>query len=227
MGKRMKAIQDSTDVNQEYNIDEAIKIVKSNAKAKFDESIDLSINLNIDPKYQDQMVREIVQMPEGLGKSIRVAVIARSEKHEDARKAGADVVGADDLVAEIKSGKVDFDFCIATPDMMPKVGQLGKVLGPKGLMPNPKLGSVTQDVAKAVKNAKNGQVEIKAEKAGIVHSQVAKASFTEAKIKNNFMAIFTAIKNAKPSGVKGTYIKRIYLGSTMGLSVPVAITSLI
>ena len=227
MSKRLKEIYKNTDLEAQYDISDAIKLVKNNANAKFDESIDVAFNLNVDPRYQDQMVREVVQMPEGLGKKIRVAVIAKSDKHDAAKKAGADLVGAEDLVSEIKSGKIDFDFCIATPDMMAQVGQLGKVLGPKGLMPNPKLGSVTPDVVTAVKNAKNGQVEIKADKFGIVHAAIAKSSFAEDKIRSNFNAIYEAIKTAKPSGVKGSYINKLSLGSTMGPSVNVSLVSLI
>jgi len=166
-------------------------------------------------------------MPEGLGKKIKVAVIANSTKHEDVSKAGADYVGADDLVDEIKKGKTDFDICIATPDMMAKVGQLGKILGPKGLMPNPKLGTVTQDVAKAVKNAKNGQVEIKLDKAGIMHTVIGKASFSLEKLGSNFSALYSAVKSAKPSGAKGSYIKGLYLSSTQGLSVEISLSSLV
>ena len=225
--KRIKEIYKDTDLDKEYSIVDAISVIKKNATAKFDESVDVAFSLNVDPKYQDQILREIVQMPEGLGKDVRVAVIANSEKHEEAKKAGADLVGADDLIAEIKSGNVDFDFCISSKDMMPKVGALGKVLGPKGLMPNPKLGSVTDDVAKAVDNAKKGQVEIKADKYGIVHSSVARASFDEKKIKNNFDALYGVINTSKPTGVKGTYIKKVCLGSTMGPSVVVSLSSLV
>jgi len=226
LSKRLKNIQKDLDLEKQYDLSEAIQTVKKNATAKFDESIDIIFNLNVNPKHQDQNIREVVGMPEGLGKEVRVAVIAKSDKHEAATKAGAERVGAEDLVDEIKQGKIDFDFCIATPDMMAKVGQLGKVLGPKGLMPNPKLGSVTPDVAKAVENAKKGQVELKVDKFGIIHVSIAKASFDEAKIKNNFDALYSAIKNAKPTGVKGTYIKSAFIGSTMGPSVEISLSSL-
>ena len=180
--KRLQKIYKEIDAEKYYDILDAVKLVKANANTKFDESIDIAFNLNVDPKYQDQFIREVVQMPEGLGKDIKVAVIAKSDKHEDAKKSGANFVGDDDLVAEIKAGKTDFDICIATPDLMPKVGQLGKILGPKGLMPNPKLGTVTNDISKAIENAKKGQVEIKADKYGIIHASIAKASFEEKNI---------------------------------------------
>ncbi len=224
--KRLNNIKKNLDLESQYEIVKAIDLVKNNANAKFDESVDVVFSLNANPKYQDQNIREIVGMPEGLGKTIKIAVIAKSDKHDEAKKAGADKVGAEDLIDEIKLGKVDFDFCIATPDMMSKVGQLGKILWPKGLMPNPKLGSVTNDVAKAVENAKKGQVEIKIDKFGLVHAPIAKASFAADKIKSNFDAIYGAIKNAKPSGVKGTYIKKIFLGSTMGPSIEISISSI-
>jgi large subunit ribosomal protein L1 len=226
IGKRIQNIHKNIDINKEYNIKEALQLVKDNAKAKFDESIDVVFKLNLDPKYQDQNIREVVQMPEGLGKSVTVAVIANTAKHEEAKKSGADFIGSEDLVEEIKKGKTDFDICIATPDMMVKVGQLGKILGPKGLMPNPKLGTVTQDVGKAVSNAKKGQVEIKLDKAGIMHTIIGKASFNIDKLNNNFQALYTAIKAAKPSGAKGSYIKNLYIGSTQGLSIEVSLSSL-
>lgn len=224
--KRLNNIKKDLDLESQYEIAKAIDLVKTNANAKFDESIDVVFSLNVNPKYQDQNIREVVGMPEGLGKDVKVAVIAKSDKHDEAKTAGADKVGAEDLIDEIKLGKIDFDFCIATPDMMTKVGQLGKILGPKGLMPNPKLGSVTNDVAKAVDNAKKGQVEIKVDKFGLVHAAIAKASFGPDKIKNNFDAIYGAIKSAKPSGVKGTYIKKVFLGSTMGPSIEISISSI-
>ena len=225
--KRLKKIAENLDANKQYDLNEGLKLIKDNSTAKFDESIDVVFKLNLDPKYQDQNIREVVQMPEGLGKKIKVAVIANSTKHEDVSKAGADYVGADDLVDEIKKGKTDFDICIATPDMMAKVGQLGKILGPKGLMPKPKLGTVTQDVAKAVKNAKNGQVEIKLDKAGIMHTVIGKASFSLEKLGSNFSALYSAVKSAKPSGAKGSYIKGLYLSSTQGLSVEISLSSLV
>ena len=225
--KRLEKIYKEVDIEKYYDISDAIKLVKTNANTKFNESIDIAFNLNVDPKYQDQFIREVVQMPEGLGKKIKVAVITKSDQHEDAKKSGADFVGDDDLVAEIKAGKTDFDVCIATPDLMSKVGQLGKVLGPKGLMPNPKLGTVTNDISKAIENAKKGQVEVKADKYGIIHASIAKANFDEKKIANNFFAIYEAIKSAKPSGVKGVYIKKIGLGSTMGATLTISLQSLI
>lgn len=224
--KRLDNIRKKLNLETQYELSKAIGIVKENATAKFDESIDIVFNLNVNPKHQDQNIREIVFMPEGLGKNTRVAVIAKSDKHKAAEEAGAEKVGAEELIDEIKQGKLDFDFCIATPDMMPKVGQLGKILGPKGLMPNPKLGSVTNDIEKAVKSAKSGQVELKVDKFGLVHAAIAKASFDAGKITNNFNAIYSALKNAKPSGVKGTYIKKVFLGSTMGPSVEISISSL-
>jgi len=224
--KRLNKIYKEIDAEKHYDVSDAIKLVKSNANAKFDESIDIAFNLNVDPKYQDQFIREVVQMPEGLGKEVKIAVISKSDKHEEAKKAGADFVGDDELIAEIKSGKNDFDVCIATPDSMAKVGQLGRVLGPKGLMPNPKLGTVTNDIVKAIQNAKKGQVEIKADKYGIIHASIGKASFDEAKITNNFNAIYDAVKSAKPSGVKGVYIKKLAIGSTMGATLKISLQSL-
>ncbi|MBT5827586.1 MAG: 50S ribosomal protein L1 [Alphaproteobacteria bacterium] len=224
--KRLNNIKKGLDLEAQYELDNAISTVKANATAKFDESVDVVFSLNVNPKHQDQNIREIVSMPEGLGKNTRVAVIAKAEKHEAAISAGAERVGAEDLVDEIRQGKVDFDFCIATPDMMPKVGQLGKILGPKGLMPNPKLGSVTNDVQKAVENAKKGQVELKVEKFGLVHAAIGKSSFDAQKIKNNFDAVYTALKNAKPTGVKGSYLKKVFIGSTMGPSLEISISSL-
>jgi len=224
--KRLNNIKKGLDLEAQYELDNAISTVKANATAKFDESVDVVFSLNVNPKHQDQNIREIVSMPEGLGKNTRVAVIAKAEKHEEAISAGAERVGAEDLVDEIRQGKVDFDFCIATPDMMPKVGQLGKILGPKGLMPNPKLGSVTNDVQKAVENAKKGQVELKVEKFGLVHAAIGKSSFDAQKIKNNFDAVYTALKNAKPTGVKGSYLKKVFIGSTMGPSLEISISSL-
>jgi large subunit ribosomal protein L1 len=223
-GKRLKEIYKNIDLEKVYTAEEAINIIKSNSKAKFDEAVDICFKLNIDPKYQDQALRELVQLPEGLGKQVRVAVIATSDKHEEANKAGADLVGAEDIIDQIKSGKIDFDFCIATPDMMPKIGAVAKILGPKGLMPNPKLGSVTKDVKGAVENAKKGQVEVKADKFGNVHAAIAKVSFTVEKIKNNFDALLGIIKTSKPSGVKGAYIKDVFIGSTMGPSFKITIS---
>jgi large subunit ribosomal protein L1 len=219
-GKRIEKIRKIVK-EEKYSLVDAIEFLKSNSTVKFDESVDICFKLNADPKYQDQSIRELVQLPEGLGKKVRVAVITTSDKFEQANKAGADKVGAEDLIDEIKSGKVDFDFCIASPDVMPKIGAVAKILGPKGLMPNPKLGSVTNDIKKAVENAKKGQVEIKADKFGNVHAAVAKISFSADKIKNNFDALLSIIKTSKPSGIKGTYIKDVYIGSTMGPSLKI------
>ena len=221
LGKRLKNINEKLDIENIYNIDEAIKLIKENATAKFDESIDVILNLNVDPKYQDQNIREVVQMPEGLGKKVRVAVIANSTKLEEATKAGAELVGSDDLVEEIKKGKIDFDFCIATPDMMAVVGRLGKVLGPRNLMPNPKVGTVTVDVEKAVKSAKSGEVQFKVEKSGVLQAGLGKVSFDKQKISENITAFIESVNKAKPAGAKGTYLKKITVSSTMGPSVTI------
>ena len=215
-GKRINSALESVDRLKSYQLGEAIKLIKDNAKAKFDETIELSMNLGVDPRHADQMVRGVVNLPHGTGKSIRVGVFAKGDKADEASAAGADVVGADDLAEKIQKGEIDFDRCIATPDMMPVVGKLGKVLGPRGLMPNPKLGTVTQDVATAVKSAKGGQVEYRAEKAGLIHAGVGKASFDENALAENIRTLVDAVNKAKPSGVKGTYIKRISVSSTMG-----------
>jgi len=199
-----------------YGVDEAISLAKANATAKFDETIEIALNLGVDPRHADQMVRGVVTLPAGTGKDVRVAVFAKGDKAEEALKAGADVVGAEDLMETIQGGTIDFDRVIATPDMMGIVGRLGKVLGPKGLMPNPKLGTVTPNVAEAVKAAKGGQVEFRVEKAGIIHSGIGKASFTEADLRRNFDAFVDAIVKAKPSGAKGKYVKKAALSSTMG-----------
>lgn len=215
-GKRIRAAREGVDELKQYQLGEAVKLIKQNAKAKFDETVELSMNLGVDPRHADQMVRGVVNLPHGTGKTVRVAVFARGDKAAEAEAAGADVVGADDLADKIQAGQIDFDRVIATPDMMPVVGKLGKILGPRGMMPNPKLGSVTQDVAEAVKNAKGGQVEYRVEKAGIIHAGVGKASFAEAALEENVRALVNAVNRAKPSGTKGTYIKRIGLSSTMG-----------
>jgi large subunit ribosomal protein L1 len=215
-GKRLKSSYEHIDRDASYGLDEAVKLLKDNAKAKFDETIELSMNLGVDPRHSDQMVRGVVSLPKGTGKAVRVAVFAKGDKAEEAQAAGADVVGADDLAEKVEKGEIDFERVIATPDMMPVVGKLGKVLGPKGLMPNPKLGTVTPDVAKAVQDAKGGQVEYRVEKAGIIHVGVGKASFSEGDIAENICSLVDAVNKAKPSGAKGTYIKRISVSSTMG-----------
>ncbi len=215
--KKMKAANASFDKTQVYSIDEAVKILKEAASVrKFDETIDIALNLGVDPKHADQQVRGMISLPHGTGKSVRVAVIAKDAKADEAKKAGADIVGADDLINDIKAGKIDFDRCIATPDMMGLIGQVAKVLGPKGLMPNPKLGTVTMDVAKAVSEAKAGSIEFRAEKTGLVHAGVGKASFDAKKLAENIAAFIDAINRAKPTGAKGTYMKKITLSSTMG-----------
>ncbi|MGI9417221.1 MAG: 50S ribosomal protein L1 [Geminicoccaceae bacterium] len=215
-GKRTKAITEAIDREKHYGLDEAVKLVKQNAKAKFDETIEVAVNLGVDPRHADQMVRGTVDLPHGTGKSLRVAVFAKGDKAEEAKKAGADVVGADDLAQAVQNGEIDFERCIATPDMMPVVGRLGRVLGPRGLMPNPKLGTVTPNVAEAVEAAKGGQVQFRVEKAGIIHAGVGKASFDEAKLAENIKAFVDAVAKAKPSGAKGTYMKRVAVSSTMG-----------
>ena len=216
VGKRYKNAADVIDREKLYEIGEAVKVIKGNATAKFDETIDISINLGIDPRHADQMVRGMISLPHGTGKSVRVAVFAKDAKADEARAAGADLVGAEDLMEIINKGEIDFDRCIATPDMMAIVGRLGKVLGPRGLMPNPKLGTVTPDVKKAVEDAKGGQIEFRAEKTGIVHAGVGKASFSEEALAENVKTFVDAIAKAKPSGVKGTYMKRVSVSSTMG-----------
>ena len=225
-GKRLKAVYAGFDREKAVALDEAVKIAKANAKAKFDETIEISMNLGIDPRHADQMVRGVVGLPHGTGKTVRVGVFARGAKAEEAKAAGADVVGADDLAALVQDGKIEFDRCIATPDMMGLVGRLGKVLGPRGLMPNPKLGTVTMDVKGAVTAAKAGQVEFRAEKAGIVHAGIGKASFGEDQLLANARAFVDAIQRAKPTGAKGTYLKKVAVSSTMGPGVKVDITSL-
>lgn len=216
VGKRMKQANDKVDREADYAIDDAVKLVKENATAKFDETIEIAMNLGVDPRHADQMVRGMVSLPHGTGKSMRVAVFARGEKADEAKAAGADLVGAEDLAEKVESGEIEFDRCIATPDLMPVVGKLGRVLGPRGLMPNPKLGTVTQDVAEAVQGAKGGQVEFRVEKAGLIHAGVGKASFDEKALAENVAALVGAVNRAKPSGAKGTYIKRISISSTMG-----------
>ena len=221
LGKRTRAAREAFEGKHDLTVEEAVALVKDNATAKFDETIEIAVNLGVDPRHADQMVRGVVGLPNGTGKDVRVAVFARGAKAEEAEKAGADIVGAEDLMETIQGGKIDFDRCIATPDMMPIVGRLGKVLGPRNLMPNPKVGTVTMDVAEAVKAAKGGEVQFKAEKAGVVHAGVGKASFDAAKLVENVRAFVTAVNRAKPSGAKGTYVKRISLTSTMGPAVTI------
>ena len=215
-GKRYNTALTSVDRDKTYPLEEAVKMVKANAKAKFDETIEVAMNLGIDPRHADQAVRGMIALPNGTGKSVRVAVFARGAKADEAKAAGADLVGAEDLAEKINAGEMNFERCVATPDMMGVVGRLGKVLGPRGLMPNPKLGTVTQDVAAAVKAAKAGSIEFRAEKSGIVHAGVGKASFSEEAIAANVKALVTAINRAKPAGAKGTFIKKVSLSSTMG-----------
>ena len=225
VGKRTAAAREAVDRKKLYALEEAVALVKSNAKAKFDETIEIAINLGVDPRHADQMVRGVVALPNGTGRSVRVAVFARDAKADEAKAAGADIVGAEELVQEVQNGKIDFDRCIATPDMMPLVGRLGKVLGPRNLMPNPKVGTVTPDVTAAVEAAKAGSVEFRVEKAGILHAGVGKASFDEAKLAENIKAFTDAVAKAKPSGAKGTFIKRVALSSTMGPGVHVDVAS--
>ncbi len=226
IAKRVKAAREGLDREHLYSIDEAIKLVKARAKAKFDETIEIAMNLGVDPKHADQMVRGVVNLPNGTGRSVRVGVFARGAKAEEATAAGADVVGAEDLVEKVQGGQIDFDRCIATPDMMPLVGRLGKVLGPRGMMPNPKVGTVSMDVAGAVKAAKGGAVEFRVEKAGIVQAGVGKASFTEDKLVENVKAFADAVQKAKPPGAKGHYINRVAVSSTMGPGVKVDMATL-
>ena len=226
VSKRLQAAREGIDPNTQVSLEEAIKLVKGRATAKFDETVEIAINLGVDPRHADQNVRGVVSLPNGTGKSIRIAVFAKGDKAEEAKAAGADIVGAEDLAQQIQEGNMPFDRVIATPDMMPVVGRLGKVLGPRGLMPNPKLGTVTPDVTGAISAAKSGQVEFRAEKAGIVHAGIGKASFDEGKLVENARAFFDAIVKAKPSGAKGTYIKRVSLSSTMGAGVKIEVGSL-
>ncbi|MEL6568388.1 MAG: 50S ribosomal protein L1 [Pseudomonadota bacterium] len=220
-GKRYRAAAEKRDVETVYGIDEAVKIVKANATAKFDETVEIAVNLGVDPKYADQMVRGMVTLPAGTGKTVRVAVFAKDAKAEEAKEAGADIVGAEDLMEKVQGGFMDFDRVIASPDMMSVVGRLGKVLGPRGLMPNPKVGTVTPNVGQAVKDAKGGSVEFRVEKLGIIHAGIGKASFSEDDLKTNLKAFIGALMKAKPSGAKGTYVKTIALSSTMGPGVTV------
>ncbi|VUX47093.1 50S ribosomal subunit protein L1 [Candidatus Defluviicoccus seviourii] len=224
-GKRLKQAAAGVDRVRLYTLDEAVDLVKKNATAKFDETVEVAIRLGVDPRHADQMVRGVVSLPNGTGKSVRVAVFAKGDKAAEATAAGADIVGAEDLMQRIQGGEIAFDRCIATPDMMGVVGRLGKILGPRGLMPNPKLGSVTQDVVSAVKAAKAGQVEFRAEKAGIVHAGVGKASFSAGALTENVRALIDAILKAKPAGAKGTYLQKISLSSTMGPGVRLSVSA--
>ena len=220
-GKRLREARDGLDREQAYAALEAVKLLKGAAKTKFDETVEVAINLGVDPRHADQMVRGVVSLPNGTGKSVRVAVFAKDDKAEEAKSAGADIVGGDDLAKQIQDGTIDFDRCIATPDMMAVVGKLGKILGPRGLMPNPKVGTVTQDVGQAVQDAKGGQVEFRVEKAGVIHAGIGKASFSESQILENLSAFVDAIVRAKPTGAKGTYMKKISVSSTMGPGIKV------
>jgi large subunit ribosomal protein L1 len=224
--KRLRAAAATVDRSKSYPLPDAIKLVKSNAKAKFDETVELSMNLGIDPRHADQMVRGLISLPNGTGKVLRIGVFARNVKAEEARAAGADVVGAEDLAEKVQAGEINFDRCIATPDMMALVGRLGKILGPRGLMPNPKLGTVTMDVKGAVAAARAGQVEYRAEKAGIIHAGVGKASFDEDKLAENIRALVDAVQKAKPAGAKGTYLQKASLSSTMGPGVRLDVATL-
>ncbi len=224
-GKRLTKVYEGVDRDNAYAIEDAVKLIKGFCSSKFDETVEISMNLGVDPRHADQNVRGVVSLPHGTGKSVRVAVFAKGYKADEARAAGADLVGAEDLAEQSQAGKIDFERCIATPDMMPVVGRLGRILGPRGMMPNPKLGSVTNDVAAAIQATKGGQVEFRVEKAGIVHAGVGKASFDEAALVENVKAFVGAISRAKPSGAKGTYIKRVSLSSTMGPGLKVEVAS--
>jgi large subunit ribosomal protein L1 len=225
IAKRSAALRGKVDAEKFYPLEDAVRLVKANATAKFDETVEIAINLGVDPKYADQMVRGVCNLPNGTGKILRVAVFAKGDKAEEARKAGADVVGAEDLAEQVQAGNLNFDKVIATPDMMGLVGRLGKVLGPRGLMPNPKVGTVTPNVTQAIKDAKGGAVEFRVEKAGIVHALIGKASFTEDALSQNARALLDAIVKAKPTGAKGTYVRKVALSSTMGAGVKVDTTT--
>jgi large subunit ribosomal protein L1 len=226
LGKRLKAAYAAVDTTKPYPLAEAIRLIKANARAKFDETVEMSLNLGIDPRHADQMVRGLTNLPNGTGKTVRVGVFARGPKAEEATAAGADVVGAEDLAEKIQAGTIEFDRCIATPDMMGVVGRLGKILGPRGLMPNPRLGTVTMDVRGAITAAKGGQVEFRAEKAGIIHAGIGKVSFDEDKLLENARALADAVQKARPTGAKGTYMKAAAVSSTMGPGIRVEVGSL-
>jgi large subunit ribosomal protein L1 len=225
-GKRIRSARDGIERTKVYPLDQAVKLVKERAKAKFDETIEVAMNLGVDPRHADQMVRGVVSLPNGTGRSVRVAVFARGAKADEAKNAGADIVGAEDLVETVQKGEINFDRCIATPDLMPLVGRLGKVLGPRGLMPNPKVGTVTNDITTAVKDAKGGAVEFRVEKAGIVQAGIGKASFGEPQLIENIRAFADAVQKARPSGAKGTFIQRVAISSTMGPGVRVDTSTL-
>jgi large subunit ribosomal protein L1 len=226
MGKKIESVKKQVDQDKEYSLEDAISIIKKNSFTKFDETLDVAINLGVDARHSDQSVRGVVSLPAGIGKDVRVAVVCKEEKEKDAKDAGADLVGSSELIDEIKSGKIDFDVCIATPDMMGVVGQVARVLGPKGLMPNPKLGTVSADIASAVKKAKDGQVEYRVEKAGIVHAGLGKVSFTEGDLLKNTQVFLNSVIKAKPSGVKGAYLKKVSLSSTMGASLRIDLSTI-
>ncbi|TKA96765.1 50S ribosomal protein L1 [Cereibacter changlensis] len=225
LGKRSRAAREAFAGKDLISVEDAVALVKGTASAKFDETLEIALNLGVDPRHADQMVRGVVTLPNGTGKTVRVAVFARGAKADEAKAAGADIVGAEDLMETIQSGKIEFDRCIATPDMMPLVGRLGKILGPRNLMPNPKVGTVTMDVTNAVNNAKGGEVQFKVEKAGVIHAGVGKVSFGEEKLAENIRAFVEAVSRAKPTGAKGTYLKKVSLSSTMGPGVAVDLTS--
>ena len=225
LGKRTRAAREAFAGKENLSVEDAVALIKANANAKFDETVEIAMQLGVDPRHADQMVRGTVTLPNGTGKDVRVAVFARGPKADEAKAAGADIVGAEDLMETIQSGKIEFDRCIATPDMMPIVGRLGKILGPRNLMPNPKVGTVTMDVAEAVQAAKGGQVQFKTEKAGVIHAGVGKASFDAAKLVENVKAFVDAVQKARPSGAKGTYMKKVSLTSTMGPGVSVDVGS--
>ena len=224
-GKRTRAAREAFAGKDDITVEEAVALVKANATAKFDETVEIAVNLGVDPRHADQMVRGKVALPNGTGKEVRVAVFARGEKAEEAKAAGADIVGAEDLMETVQGGKIEFDRCIATPDMMPIVGRLGKILGPRNLMPNPKVGTVTMDVKEAVEAAKGGEVQFKVEKAGVVHAGVGKASFDEGKLVENVRAFVDAVQKAKPAGAKGAYMKKVSPSSTMGPGVSINVDS--
>lgn len=224
-GKKYKESAAKVDRTKHYSLEEAVKLLKETATAKFDETVEIAMNLGVDPRHADQMVRGVCELPKGSGRTVRVGVFARDAKADEAKAAGADIVGAEDLLEEVLKGNIDFDRCIATPDMMPLVGRLGKVLGPRGMMPNPKVGTVTPNVGEAVKSAKGGAVEFRVEKAGVIHAGIGKASFNEADIAENVRAFVASVLKAKPTGAKGTFLKQIAISSTMGPGVKVEVSS--